>query len=40
MPIGFSEQLGIRLNILGESGIFDRFKVCFHAGERSLYFEP
>jgi hypothetical protein len=39
LPMGFSDQLGVRVNVLGEAGIFDRFKICFHASERSLYFE-
>lgn len=28
-PIGFSDRLGVRFGVLGQSGIFDRFKVCF-----------
>lgn len=28
-PLGFSEQLGLRFNLLGRAGIFNHFKVCF-----------
>lgn len=28
-PIGFSDRLGIRFGVLGRSGFFDRFRVCF-----------
>jgi len=27
--LGFSDKLGIRFNLLGRSGIFGHFKVCF-----------
>lgn len=38
-PVGISEQLGIRLNVLGKIGIFDRFKVCFQQPQGVLTFE-
>ncbi len=38
-PVGISDQLGIRLNVLGKAGIFDRFHVCFRQSQRSLLFE-
>ena len=28
-PLGFSDRLGVRFNLLGRMGIFDHFKVCF-----------
>ena len=28
-PVGFSDRLGIRFGVLGRSGFFDRFRVCF-----------
>jgi hypothetical protein len=28
-PVGFSDRLGIRFGVLGRSGVFDRFRVCF-----------
>ncbi len=28
-PVGFSDRLGIRFGVLGRSGIFDRFRICF-----------
>jgi len=28
-PLGFSERLGLGFNLLGRTGIFSRFKVCF-----------
>jgi predicted aspartyl protease len=29
VPVGLSEKLGIRFNLLGRIGIFNHFKVCF-----------
>lgn len=37
--VGFSEQLGIRLNILGKIEIFDRFKICFQETQGFPTFE-
>lgn len=28
-PIGFSERLGVGFNLLGRTGVFNHFKVCF-----------
>lgn len=33
-PVAFSDRLGIRFGVLGRSGVFDRFRVCFD--EKSL----
>jgi hypothetical protein len=38
-PIGFSERLGVGFNILGRTGIFDHFRVCFNDYARRLTFE-
>jgi len=38
--IGFSKQLGIGFNILGQKDIFDRFKVCFDNNEWVVEFHP
>lgn len=38
-PVGFSDQLGVKFNVLGKIGFFDRFKICFHQSQRSLTFE-
>ena len=38
-PIGFSANLGVKFNVLGKTGIFDRFKVCFQQAQGCLYFE-
>lgn len=38
--IGFSDQMGIPLNILGKTGFFDRFTVYFSQPRKSLTFEP
>ena len=37
--VGFSEKLGTGFNLLGRSGIFERFKICFQEGQRILTFE-
>ncbi len=29
VPVGFSDRLGVRFNLLGREGIFRYFKVCF-----------
>ena len=36
--IGFSERLGIGFNIIGQSDIFDRFKICFDGKEKLVEF--
>ena len=38
-PVGFSDDLGVPFNVLGKMYVFDRFKVCFHQGERAITFE-
>ena len=35
-PIGFSERLGVGFNILGRTGIFNQFEVCFNDHTRKL----
>lgn len=37
--VGFSERLGIGFNLLGRTGIFDRFRICFDEGRSVLTFE-
>jgi len=39
-PLGFSEKLGIRFNLLGRTGIFDYFKVCFDEKRLIVTFSP
>lgn len=38
-PVGFSEQLGVRFNVLGKKGVFERFRVCFQEAQGMLSFE-
>jgi len=38
-PIGFSERLGVGFNILGRTGVFDQFRVCFNDHARKVTFE-
>jgi hypothetical protein len=38
-PIGFSEGLGVGFNLLGRTGIFDQFEVCFNDRTRKVRFE-
>lgn len=38
-PIGFSERLGVGFNILGRTGIFDKFQVCFNDHVRKVTFQ-
>jgi hypothetical protein len=38
-PIGFSERLGLGFNILGRTGIFDKFQVCFNDYARKVTFQ-
>lgn len=35
-PIGFSERLGVGFNILGRTGIFNRFEICFNDHARTI----
>jgi predicted aspartyl protease len=39
-PIGFSERLGVGFNLLGRTGVFDQFEVCFNAHLRKVTFQP
>jgi len=32
-PLGFSDRLGVRFNLLGRMGILSHFKVCFDESE-------
>lgn len=38
--IGFSHHLGIGFNILGQEGIFDKFRICFDRNDRCIEFYP
>jgi len=38
-PVGFSERLGVGFNLLGRTGIFDQFQVCFNDRARRVTFE-
>jgi len=38
-PIGFSERLGVGFNILGRTGIFNQFEICFNDHIRKLSFK-
>jgi len=38
-PIGFSERLGVGFNLLGRSGVFDQFQVCFNDRTRRVIFQ-
>lgn len=40
VPLGFSDKLGIRFNLLGRTGIFDHFKVFFDERAFFITFEP
>ncbi len=37
--VGFSERLGVGFNILGRSGIFDQFQVCFNDRAHRVTFQ-
>jgi Aspartyl protease len=39
-PIGFSERLGVGFNLLGRSGVFNQFEVCFNDHVRKVTFQP
>jgi hypothetical protein len=39
VPIGFSERLGVGFNVLGRSGIFNQFQVCFNDYTRRVTFQ-
>jgi hypothetical protein len=38
-PVGFSERLRVGFNVLGRTGIFDQFQVCFNDRERRVTFQ-
>ena len=38
-PIGFSERLGVGFNLLGRSGVFNKFEVCFNDHTRRVTFQ-
>ena len=38
-PIGFSERLGIECNVLGRTGVFNQFQVCFNDHTRRVTFQ-
>lgn len=37
-PIGFSDRLGVGFNLLGRTGVFDQFQVCFNDRSRRVSF--
>ncbi|MDP2976755.1 MAG: hypothetical protein Q8N45_11160 [Anaerolineales bacterium] len=37
--VGFSDRLGVGFNLLGRTGIFERFKICFQESQRVLTFD-
>jgi predicted aspartyl protease len=39
VPIGFSERLGVGFNLLGRTGVFNRFEVCFNDHTRTVTFQ-
>ena len=39
-PLGFSDRLGVRFNLLGQVGIFSNFKVCFDEESFVVTFRP
>jgi hypothetical protein len=39
-PVGFSERLGVRFNLLGRQGVFEHFRICFHEQRRVVTFQP
>ena len=39
VPIGFSERLGVGFNLLGRTGVFDQFEVCFNDRARKVTFQ-
>jgi hypothetical protein len=40
IPIGFSERLGVGFNLLGRTGVFNQFEVCFNDHTRRVTFQP
>jgi hypothetical protein len=39
-PIGFSERLGVGFNLLGRTGVFNHFEVCFNDHACKVTFQP
>lgn len=39
-PLGFSDKLGVHFNLLGRTGLFDYFKVCFDERAFVVTFSP
>ncbi|MBW2154653.1 MAG: retropepsin-like domain-containing protein [Deltaproteobacteria bacterium] len=39
-PLGFSDKLGIRFNLLGRTGVFRYFKICFDERQFEITFSP
>jgi len=39
-PIGFSEHLGVGFNLLGRTGVFTQFEVCFNDHNKKVTFQP
>ena len=40
IPIGFSERLGVGFNLLGRTGVFNQFEVCFNDHNKKVAFQP
>ncbi len=40
VPIGFSERLGVGFNLLGRTGVFNHFEICFNDHARKVTFQP
>lgn len=40
VPIGFSERLGVGFNLLGRTGVFNQFEICFNDHARKVTFQP
>jgi hypothetical protein len=38
-PIGFSERLGVGFNVLGRTGVFTQFQICFNDRTRRVTFQ-
>jgi hypothetical protein len=38
-PIGFSERLGVGFNLLGRTGVFNHFEVCFNNHTKRVTFQ-
>jgi hypothetical protein len=39
-PVGFSERLGVGFNLLGRTGVFNQFEVCFDDHACKVTFQP